>query len=230
MPTDPYNPFKGLTSPKASTRQGRAYGYTPPVQSVSGGVYAPGTYYLSRTVAGPQTWGYTPGAAGSYGGAITPQGGGNGQAGYFPGLFWPNGEPMLGYGGQQLGGGWGNQNFVYENGGVYRPSYYGQRAYGLSELNVNPETGELQGSLNRFGQPLGTPAIAYGSGPHRPGQGWTVRTPAGTTPRGPQKFNPAKSGQNKGKTAGGGGGGGGGPQQSSKGGPIWYNDLINWNI
>lgn len=218
-----YNPFAGIAQGGPASGAGaQVYGYTPPVQSLSGGIYSPYNWYMPRTTAGPQVFGYTPGMYGG-GGQAAGGGGGGGNGGggqgvgYFPGVANPYRE------GEYYGGGWGNPNFVWGGEGYYRPSYYGRRAYGLSAENVNQESGELQGSLNRFGQPLGTEAPLQAQGPRRKYPGWSS-----TTPYGPWKNrirpNPGKGG------GGTGGGGGGGTTQQSKSGPIWYNDLINWNM
>lgn len=139
----------------------------------------------------------------------------SGQAGYFGGVTPYEGGPTY-------GGGWGNPNMVYQNYyGTYRPSDYGQRAYGLSELNVNKETGELQGALNRYGQPLGTEAPLMAHGPYRPGRGWSS-----TTPYGPSKFRMPGVVHPRPKEPGKGGGG----NTQSTSGTGWGNELISWRI
>lgn len=120
------------------------------------------------------------------------------------------------------GGGWGNENLVENSQGYYRPTRYGRQALGLSGLNVNNQTGELTGSLNRFGQALGTEYQGMGRGPRRVYGGWSSNTE-----RGPWKFNPAQGGkqQNQGK-----GGGGNGTKSGGYNPGYWQNELISWRF
>jgi hypothetical protein len=122
---------------------------------------------------------------------------------------------------------------VYQMGGYWRPTVYGQDIYGLSELNVGPG-GELQGAYNRYGQPLGTTAPLQTT--HRRLGGkyyYRQRTPEEIYrmnlergKNGPtiQRIRQARSSAPQ--TGSGGGGGGGGTQER----PYWQNALINWRF
>lgn len=203
-----------LQSPAATTT-----GTQSPYGTSWGQFYNPTQALLTR--GGPVT---TP--APTTAGTQNTTGYGQGTPGYFAGV--PNEYAPGGY----YGGGWGNQNLVWGGEGYYRPSNYGSRAYGLSELNVNNQTGELQGSLNRYGQALGTPAPLMAHGPQRPWSGMgKVYAPEGQEPVVPtnvhgNKFDArAAKGSNQRKKGGGGGTGSSGYNPG-----YWQNELISWRF
>lgn len=160
----------------------------PPVAAASSSYYPAAGYMAPQQYSGPPPGTpanihaiptgrtYTPAVGGAAGGAFSygyypgmytpPEGGGAGSGGgqqqQAGGAGWYGGH--TGAYGQQLGGGWGNANLVYGGPGYYRPSYYGRRSFGLSDLNVDPTTGELTGALNKYGQALGTQAPFYPMG------------------------------------------------------------------
>ena len=237
LPATAYNPFAAVSGAPASVVPGASpgggyyyyaqnspyggYGYVPATyttlqpfraQALAGGVTTPGGAGggYGRWYSGPYRYG-TGGGAGWYGGATGPQG-------------------------ETYGGGWGNANLVSNLGSEERPYYvpsgYGDKMYGLSDLNVDPVTGELTGSLNRYGQPLGTTAPLQTTHRRLGGRNYRRRR----TPEEVEQINrqQGKLGPTiqdihkyrKGKSGGGGGGSGGGGSGSS---PNWYNDMINWN-
>lgn len=227
--------YPGFGYPGYRSQGGIAWGAPPPAAiatPAASSVFAapPATTTTATPTASPYgtSWGafYNPvPALLTRGGPVTepttskPKSGGasqgQGTPGYFAGV--PNEYAPGGY----YGGGWGNPNMVWGGEGYYRPSQYGYRAFGLSRENVNPLTGELQGSLNRYGQALGTPAPLMAQGPHRPGKGW-----ASTSPYGPGKFRMPGVVHPRPKDPGKGGGG----NKSGGGGGYWQNELISWRF
>lgn len=229
---------------------------TPPAGYGFGGAAAgpaTGAYYnpfagapaYGSSYAGPPVsmYGYAPPAVGGYGGApltygYTPPM--YNYEGYVPSTYTTM-QPFRAQAQQGQGGGDGGGEAGGEREGAYDWFYDrgAWRRYGLSDLNYDrlQESGD-PGAYNRYGQPLGTAAPVgttmqrqsgkYYKNPfteqnmrrmnytyHKPGI--SIQELRETR----KKLRGTYSGEVKGE---------GGKKQKSKSGPVWYNDLINWDI
>lgn len=234
-PSVSYPTYGGPTGYRS--QGGQAWGWTPQPQPTG----AP------KTVASMPPVQYNPPPVSAPPGASVGGAGGTGFNYYYtPGLYNPPASiEQGGFGGggsgQPASSGYGwrsNPNLVWQSPyGNYYASRYGQRALGLSDLNIDRTTGELTGAYNRYGQPLGTSAPVGTTMQRQAGKYYfDARTPEENLWYNRMYGKPGVAVQSlQDKRAKMRGPANEGTTQKSKGGPItstsgtgWQNALINW--